>query len=66
MNTEQKWLPMLSRAAAAGLAGLGLALLLCCPAQMCALPRWCAAGLRVLLPARSRRGRSRGGHLAER
>ena len=28
MNTEQKWLPMLSRAAAAGLAGLGLALLL--------------------------------------
>lgn len=28
MNTEQKWLPMLSRAAAAGLAGLGLTLLL--------------------------------------
>ena len=28
MNTEQKWLPMLSRAAAAGLTGLGLALLL--------------------------------------
>ena len=28
MNSEQKWLPMLSRAAAAGLAGLGLALLL--------------------------------------
>lgn len=28
MNTEQKWLPILSRAAAAGLGGLGLTLLL--------------------------------------
>ena len=28
MNTEPKWLPILSRAAAAGLAGLGIALLL--------------------------------------
>lgn len=28
MNTEQKWLPVLSRAASAGLAGLGIALLL--------------------------------------
>ena len=28
MNTEQKWLPVLSRAAAAGLAGLGITLLL--------------------------------------
>ena len=64
---------MLSRAAAAGLAGLGLALLLSWLAALAmnhdVLPGSdvrLAAGLRVLLPARSRRGRSRGGHLAER
>ena len=75
MNTEQKWLPMLSRAAAAGLAGLGLTLLLSwlsalamnhdvLPGADTRLAAWVCCGL-ALLPARSRRGRSRGGHLAE-
>ena len=71
MNTEQKWLLMLSRAAAAGLVGLGLTLLLSwlaalamnhdvLPSTDTRLVAWVCCGLACLAA-----GAFSGGRLAE-